>query len=93
MIKSIEELKEQLEVQFTGKFCIDYKITDSISLRSINRNTNYYLIIKSLLIANPIEEDKVLDIIKTMVLTELMELKSKYKADKDNLLVNGVTLG
>lgn len=99
MIHSIEELKEHLEVQFTGKFSIEYKITDIISLRETIKKSppNYYLIINTIPIPNPITEDKILDTIKTLVLTELLELQSKYKTDKDrldkiNMLINGATL-
>ena len=99
MIENLEELKDQLEVKFTSKFITDYKVSETIDLRVTIRTNpiKYYLIINDMPIPNEVPEEKVLETIKTLVLTELMELKRKYKKDKANLdkvniLFNGVTL-
>lgn len=99
MIENLEELKDQLEVKFTSKFTTDYKVSETIDLRvTIRTNTiKYYLIINDMPIPNEVPEEKVLETIKTVVLTELMELQRKYREDKAdldrvNILFNGVTL-
>ena len=99
MIENLEELKDQLEVKFTSKFTTDYKVSETTDLRvTIRTNTiKYYLIINDMPIPNEVPEEKVLETIKTLVLTELMELQRKYKEDKSdldrvNILFNGVTL-
>lgn len=99
MIENLEELKDQLEVKFTSKFITDYKVSETIDLRVTIRTNpiKYYLIINDMPIPNKVPEEKVLETIKTLVLTELMELRRKYKEDKSdldrvNILFNGVTL-
>ena len=99
MIENLEELKDQLKVKFTSKFITDYKVSETIDLRVTIRTNpiKYYLIINDMPIPNEVPEEKVLETIKTLVLTELMELKRKYKKDKANLdkvniLFNGATL-
>ena len=99
MIENLEELKDQLEVKFTSKFITDYKVSETIDLRATIRTNpiKYYLIINDMPIPNEVPEEKVLETIKTLVLTELMELQRKYKEDKSdldrvNILFNGVTL-